>query len=1018
MEEQQMMKKGFWKIFLLSIIVLSVSVWAGCRYFEGEPNEGIHIALAGPFGESMGEAFTQGIKVYVDKVNKGGGINGKKIILDFFDDQNDAGRAKEKALEIAKQNQAVAVIGHSYSSCSISAGEIYKKHGIPAVSPVSTSVNVTRGNEWYFRTIFDDNLQGRFLANYTKKVLKQDSVTIIFDEDGAYGRYLARIFEETSETIGLEVKYKWSFKSKAENRDQTLKKIVEELAAEKSNAGAIFLAAHSGGGISLVKLIKDMNIQNPIITPDSFASKKFATGFSECPQEIKHPGYYTNGIYVTTPLIFDTANESAQAFREEYKSKYGKVPDTYATFAYDSIMVILEAVKDTGITGKPDTIKDDRKKIRDYIANINSIENALDGLTGPNYFDENGNCPKPIAIGVYRSKSIISALGQLQPVRHQNLIPDIEESLRQGHVLLFDEKYMYKTNVVYTGIELNSITDLNIRNASCVLDFYLWFRHQGEIDAYNIEFLNAIEPIRLDSGEEEAVAAITSDEKKDAKTQVMVKLIKKETKGDLTSRVYRIKAPFKNDFAKGQGFEEHQTLGFKFRHRELARNNLVYVTDILGMGLSDSSPFVEGMKANAVLSPEYGWSLAGAGFFQDISKKSTMKSLKYLNVQKKFTEYSQFNFWTEIKKGSFSLRRKISDKAAGYLTALSFFMVVLLIFASVYKSLGHFSKSVWFFKMIFTFLLLLTSEVFILKTLLENGSDMRYLRLTILTFDSLWWIVPAFFTHLALTPFVWESMEKQSGRPVPAVIRRFPAYIIYFIAAYGIVAFVFDQDITKLMATSGAVAMFAGLLVKDNITNYFASISLIQGYQLKIGHWVRIGDFREGEIREITKLTTNLITRDGSMLSIPNSVVLDSTIYNYDYPDNTYRLNFTLETDEGYSPDRVMRILDAALLSTECILKDPPPQVQFRGQGDSSAIYRVLFTVRDYGKKWENFTAAWRNVWIHLEKAGIELATPHRVIHLHEEESPQDDEFLEQKPVQDGLLKQKPTQDGFLKQKA
>ncbi len=91
------------------------------------------------------------------------------------------------------------------------------------------------------------------------------------------------------------------------------------------------------------------------------------------------------------------------------------------------------------------------------------------------------------------------------------------------------------------------------------------------------------------------------------------------------------------------------------------------------------------------------------------------------------------------------------------------------------------------------------------------------------------------------------------------------------------------------------------------------------------------------------------------------------------------------------SPDLVKRVTKDALLETECVLKDPEPIVFFEGQGDSSAIFTVLFTVRDYAKKRLHKSAAWRNIWVSLEKAGIELATPNRIIHLAEKDSAEED---------------------------
>ncbi|MCB9273931.1 MAG: hypothetical protein H6564_07810 [Lewinellaceae bacterium] len=47
--------------------------------------------------------------------------------------------------------------------------------------------------------------------------------------------------------------------------------------------------------------------------------------------------------------------------------------------------------------------------------------------------------------------------------------------------------------VVYTGIYLMNLYDLNINEHSFYADFYIWFKWQGERDPMNIEFVNAVE---------------------------------------------------------------------------------------------------------------------------------------------------------------------------------------------------------------------------------------------------------------------------------------------------------------------------------------------------------------------------------------------------------------------------------------------------------------------------------------------------------------------------------------------
>jgi len=376
-------RKLFWSIAL----VLSVFLWIGYNQYL-KIQDAIHIAVVGPLsgeGARSWQLTVQAIQLYFDSINQKGGINGKIITLDTFDDQNDPIQAKAKALKIVQQNQAVAVIGHHYSSCSISGGKVYLKSGIPAVSTRSTNVKVTENNPWYFRTIFDDNLQGSFLAHYAQKVLGYQTVSIIH-KVRTDGNDLAQVFKDTSQKLGIDMKYHWAFDENDPQIDQVLIGIVENLQTVKDNAGLIFLAAHTTEAIKLVKLIKDAGIHNPIMTSEDLASINFQQGFNDFPKEKVHPGYYTNGLYVATPIIFDTANEKAQHFKEIYQAKYQEEPDEATAFAYDAAMLIVEAIKNTSVKGQPKTIKEDRQKIRDYLAKLTTIDNAIEGVSGLNYF--------------------------------------------------------------------------------------------------------------------------------------------------------------------------------------------------------------------------------------------------------------------------------------------------------------------------------------------------------------------------------------------------------------------------------------------------------------------------------------------------------------------------------------------------------------------------------------------------------------------------------------------------------
>jgi len=56
----------------------------------------------------------------------------------------------------------------------------------------------------------------------------------------------------------------------------------------------------------------------------------------------------------------------------------------------------------------------DRVKIRDYLASINTREKAYEGVAGKTYFDKNGDCLKDAFVKEIRGGKWVSAQKQLR----------------------------------------------------------------------------------------------------------------------------------------------------------------------------------------------------------------------------------------------------------------------------------------------------------------------------------------------------------------------------------------------------------------------------------------------------------------------------------------------------------------------------------------------------------------------------------------------------------------------------
>ena len=955
-----MIKSTIKYLLIFGTICLIIFIWYDYNKFISK-QESIHIAMVGPIsgsGAIKGRSVLKGINLYLDELNQNGGIDGKKVLLTIYDDQNDKNKAFEKAQEIAEQNKAIAIIGHWYSSCSINAGKIYKKHGIPAITPGATNIKVT-DSEWYFRALFNDRSQGKFLANYANKVLRHKTAAIIH-EDLAYGSYLADIFEKTAKEIGMKIIFKEEFKVKSENLDQSLEQIVKRLKKRKKRKKSwqnsiIFMSTHATEGIKLVKQMRDSKFENPIIVPDSLSSKLFSKGFDKYPEEKASPGFYTDGIYATSPLIFDTANEKAQLFKNKYEFKYNEEPDWISAFGYDTAMIACEAIRHAKITGKPETLSEDRKKVRDHLAGLTNPNEAIVGVTGFNYFDSKGDCPKPISIGVYKFQNSISALTQLKSVPNINEISNLDAALKSGRVLHVDNKNMYKTNVVYTGIEVLELSELDMHKLTFQMDFFIWFRFKGDIAPENIIFANAITPIRLNKPVTEKVI------------------------DGINYRAYRVSGMFKADFLPGSyAFRQH-VIGLSFRHRELTRNNLIYVIDVLGMGLTHSESLTTKLIHAKVLQPNMNWGIRNVWFFQDIENKTALGSPEYLDPSGGTLKYSRFNLGIRIEKSEFTLRGIIPRVIVYEVLFLSLLLLSIFALMTKYLSSNTFKTYIWFVYAIFALLVVLSSEIVLFDWLVDKTSNYN-LRLIIMIFDVLWWIIPAYLLNLAAERFLWTPLEERSGRSIPKNARRFVAAVIYILAVFGIVAFVFNQKLTSLLATSGMFAMIVGLAIQVNISNVFAGIAINLDRPFRTGDWVIIGKFEEGVVTDITWRATRLRTRNGCILSIPNSEASETAIHNFSYPDDSYWQYFTVYVDPRHPPKRVKKILLDAALSVKAVLRDPPPSTRYLGLNEAmtslskpwAANYLISVCVRDYGKKFLHNESVWERVYEHLNNQGIE----------------------------------------------
>src|SRR5262249_52981215 len=116
------------------------------------------------------------------------------------------------------------------------------------------------------------------------------------------------------------------------------------------------------------------------------------------------------------------------------------------------------------------------------LAKMDRPETAVAGVGGPLYFDTNHDMPRPVRLGYFYLGRFVTAPTQLVLIDRPESI-DLESEIRNARAVKLSGRPYWVQRVVYTGIDVNRLNRIDIRQGTFNIDFYMWMRYAGEDDA-------------------------------------------------------------------------------------------------------------------------------------------------------------------------------------------------------------------------------------------------------------------------------------------------------------------------------------------------------------------------------------------------------------------------------------------------------------------------------------------------------------------------------------------------------
>ena len=242
------------------------------------------------------------------------------------------------------------------------------------------------------------------------------------------------------------------------------------------------------------------------------------------------------------------------------------------------------------------------------------------------------------------------------------------------------------------------------------------------------------------------------------------------------------------------------------------------------------------------------------------------------------------------------------------------------------------------------------------------------------------WMALAWFVIRVVDVFFWEGfLVAKLGTKVPRLLKDVFAVLVFFIAVTGIVATVFDQNVTEILALTGALGFVVGLALQSMISDVFQGIALNIDRPFRIGDWVRLHQrgipAMIGCVQEVNWRSTRLKMTDNTLIVIPNHLIATITLQNLSLPSERSRFELIFCLDFAVPHERALRILRAGALAAKGPLPNPPPKVRVNGVNNFGVEYKVRYWLQPKEmspNKGRNAISS--SILSHLHQAGLTLA--------------------------------------------
>ena len=298
----------------------------------------------------LGDPEVKTLEMYVDSINKAGGVLGRPLRLVHYDDGSDANKANGFAKRLIYDDQVDVIIGGTTTGSTMSMDPLAEKTGIPFISLAGAVVIIDPVKKWLFKTPHTDRMAAEKVFEDMKK--RGFTKIALVSETSGFGQSGKKESELVAPNYGIQIVANETYGPKDTDMSPQLTKI-----KNMPDVQAVLVFGLGQGPALVTRNYKQLGVKLPLYHAHGVCSNEFIKLARDAAEGVRLPC----AALVVADKLPDSDPQKpvvsayAKAFQERWKAEVS----TFGGHAYDGLMLYVDAVKRAGGT--------DKAKVRDAI---------------------------------------------------------------------------------------------------------------------------------------------------------------------------------------------------------------------------------------------------------------------------------------------------------------------------------------------------------------------------------------------------------------------------------------------------------------------------------------------------------------------------------------------------------------------------------------------------------------------------------------------------------------------------